>query len=133
MTQKNSIPSKSSLKEVKEQFKLWRRTRKNPHPIPAELLKAAAGLTADYSVRQISEELIIDYDDLKQACTKTKKVKKKSPPANFIELDFGHPIAVSECTIEMQDVLGAKMRLHLSGQTDFDLLELVNAFWRKES
>jgi len=107
MTQKNSIPSNFAFKEVKEQFKLWRRTRKNPHPIPAKLLKAAAGLTADYTVRQISEELIIDYDDLKQACTKTKKVKKKSPLANFIELDFGQPTVASQCTIEMQDDAGA--------------------------
>ena len=78
MTQKNHPTPTHTLSEVKEQFKNWRRTRKKPWPIPAKLLKAAVSLTANYTIRQISEELIIDYDDLKQVCTNRKKVRKKA-------------------------------------------------------
>lgn len=131
MAQKTHPTPKHTLSEVKEQFKNWRRTRKNPLPIPAKLLKAAISLTANYTVRQLSEELIIDYGDLKQACKKTKKVGKKVPPTTFIELDFQQPATKSECIVEMENILGAKMRMHFRGQADMDLLELAKAFWGK--
>jgi len=133
MTQKNHPTTNHTLSQVNEQFKNWRRTRKNPWPIPEKLLKSAVSLTANYTVRQISEELIIDYDDLKQACTKTKKVRKKVPAPTFIELDIEQPAAAPECIVEMENILGAKMRMHFRGKTDIDLLELAKAFWGKRS
>jgi hypothetical protein len=54
-----------------------------------------------------------------------------SPPG-FIELNLEPPAAVSECIVEMQDSLGAKMCMHLRGKTDFGLRELAKAFWRKK-
>jgi len=53
-------------------------------------------------------------------------------PADFIEVNLGPPAAVSECIVEMQDILGAKMRMHFRGKTDFDLLQLAKAFWSKK-
>ncbi len=53
-------------------------------------------------------------------------------PTGFIEVNLEPPAAVSECIVEMQDILGAKMRMHFRGKTDFDLLELAKAFWRKK-
>ncbi len=131
MAQKNHPTPTHTLNEVKEQFKNWRRTRKNPWPIPAKLLKAAVSLTANYTVRQISEELIVDYDDLKEACKKPKKVGKKAPAATFIELDFQQAANESECVVEMENILGAKMRMHFRGKAEMDLLELAKAFWGK--
>jgi hypothetical protein len=32
----------------------------------------------------------------------------------------------------MQDILGAKMRMHFRGKPDVDLLELAKAFWSKK-
>jgi DNA-directed RNA polymerase specialized sigma54-like protein len=120
-----------SLSEVKEQFKIWRKTRKSPWPIPEKLWQAAVKLSANHSVSQIAEELVVDYKDLKKACTNRKKVRKKPPPPTFIELDLEPPAAMSECIVEMQDIHGAKMRMHFRGETDFDLLQLAKAFWSK--
>ena len=53
-------------------------------------------------------------------------------PAGFIELNLDPPAAVSEYIVEMQDNLGVKMRMHIRGKTDFDLLELTKAFWRQQ-
>ena len=131
MTQKNHPKPTHTLNEVKGQFKNWRRTRKNPWPIPEELLAAAVSLTANYTVKQISEELIIDYDDLKRACTKRKKIRKKVPSPTFVELDFVQPAVALECIVEMEDMPGAKMRMHFRGKPDIDLLELAKAFWGK--
>jgi hypothetical protein len=64
-------------------------------------------------------------------------IKKKDSaasmsPAGFIELNLEAPSAVSECIVEMQDILGATMRMHFRGKTDVDFLELAKAFWSKK-
>jgi hypothetical protein len=122
-----------TISQVKDQFKIWRRTRKRPRPIPEKLWAAAVSLTANHSISQISKELVVDYTALKKrAAIKNKDSAASMSPADFIEVNLEPPAAVSECMVEMQDILGAKMRMHFSGKTDFDLLELAKAFWSKK-
>ena len=134
MAAENYSTPHPSLSEVKAQFKNWRRTRKSPRPIPEQLWQAAVSLTAKHSVSQISKELVLDYSALKKrVLIKNKDAADKLSPAGFIELNLEPPAAaVSECIVEMQDIGGAKMRMHFRGKTDFDLLELAKAFWRKK-
>lgn len=102
--------------------------------MPEQLWQAAVSLCAHHSISQISRELIVDYSTLKKRVLNKKKnsVAVVSSP-DFIELDFEPPRAISECLIEMEDSLGKKMRMHFKNETDFELLELVKAFFRKES
>jgi hypothetical protein len=133
MEPKNYPTPCPSLSEVKEQFKIWRRTRKSPRPIPEKLWTAAVSLTANHSISQISKELVVDYSALKKRVAIKKKDSAASMnPPGFIEVNLEPPAAISECIVEMQDILGAKMRMHFRGKTDFDLLELAKAFWRKK-
>ncbi|MCP4238136.1 MAG: hypothetical protein GY927_00620 [bacterium] len=133
MEPKNYSTPHPTISEVKEQFKTWRRTRKSPRPIPAELWAAAVSLTANYSIRQISKALVVDYSALKKRVLIKKKDSAASmSPPDFIELNLEPATAASECVVEMQDILGAKMRMHFRGKTDFDLLELAKVFWRKK-
>jgi hypothetical protein len=53
-------------------------------------------------------------------------------PADFIEVNLDPPTAVSEFIVEMQDIAGAKMRMHFRGKTDLDLLQLAKSFWGKK-
>ena len=133
MESKNYPTPRPAISEVKEQFKIWRRTRKSPRPIPEKLWAAAVSLTAKHSISQISKELVLDYTALKKRVPIKKKdsAAKMSPPG-FIELNLEPPAAASECIVEMQDILGSKMRMHFRGKTDFNLLELAKAFWRKK-
>jgi len=133
MAPKNYSTPRPSLSEVKEQFKNWRRTRKSPRPIPDKLWQAAVSLTATHSISQISKELILDYTALKNRVPIKKKNRgaKRSSPG-FIELNLEPAAAVLECMVEMQDPLGAKMRMHFRGKPDCDLLELTKAFWSKQ-
>ena len=133
MEPKNYPTPCPTISEVKEQFKIWRRTRKSPRPIPAQLWAAAVSLTAKHCLSQISKELAVDYTALKKRVPIKKKdgAASMSPPG-FVELNLEPPAAVSECIVEMQDILGSKMRMHFRGKTDFDLLELAEAFWRKK-
>ena len=133
MRQKKHFIPCQTLSQVKEQFKTWRKTRKSPRPIPAELWAAAAGLTAKHSISQISKELALDYTSLKNRVAVKKKTNAaKMSPADFIEVNLETPAAVAECIVEMQDIAGAKMRMHFRGKTDFDLLQLAKAFWSKK-
>jgi hypothetical protein len=133
MASKNYPTPRPSLSEVKEQFKIWRRTRKRPRPIPDKLWQAAVSLTATHSISQISKELVLDYNALKRRVfiKKNDSAASMSPPG-FIELNLEPPTAASECIVEMQGILGSKMRMHIRGKTDFDLLELAKAFWREK-
>ena len=135
MASKNYSTPGPSLSEVKEQFKIWRRTRKSPRPIPDKLWQAAVGLTATHSISKISKELVLDYSALKKRVPIKKKStanKTKTSAPSFIELNLEPPATVSECMVEMQNTLGAKMRMHFRGKPDFDLLELAKVFWRKQ-
>ncbi len=132
MAPKNHFVLPPSLSEVKEQFKIWRRTRKSPRPIPEQLWQAAVSLTATHSISQISKELVVDYSALKRRVpTKNKNTATKMSPPGFIELKLEPPVVVSECIVEIEDHHGAKMRMHIRGQTEFEPLELAKAFWSK--
>ena len=133
MASKNYSTPRPSLSEVKEQFKIWRRTRKSPRPIPDKLWQAAVSLTASHSISQISKELVLDYSTLKKRVPiKKKSTANKTSAPSFIELNLEPPATVSECMVEMQDRLGAQMRMHFRGKPDFDLLELAKFFWSKQ-
>ena len=133
MAPKYSLIPRPSLSEVKEQFRNWRKTRKSHRPIPENLWQAAVSLTAKHSISQISKEMVPNYTALKKRVfIKKKNTAAKMSPPGFIELNLEPLAAASECIVEMQDILGSKMRMHFRGKTDFDLLELAKAFWRKK-
>jgi hypothetical protein len=72
-------------------------------------------------VRQLR---VTTLDQLPHYCDDKDFGVSKQAPAAFIELGFEHPASsISECTVEMQDGCGAKIRMHFRGSTDFDLLE----------
>lgn len=133
MEPKNYPTPCPTISEVKEQFKIWRRTRKGLRPIPKKLWAAAVSLTTQHSISQISKELVLDYSALKKrAAIKNKDSAASMSPADFMEVKLEPPAAVAECIVEMQDIGGSKMRMHFRGKTDFDLLQLAKAFWSKK-
>jgi len=78
--------------------------------------------------------LVVDYSALKKRVRNKEKitVTKMSRPG-FIEVDLSPPTASWACIIELEDGLGARMRMQFKNDTDYELVELVNAFWRKGS
>ena len=88
MEPKNYPTPCPTISQVKEQFKIWRRTRKSPRPIPEKLWAAAVSLTANHSISQISKELVVDYSALKKRVfIKKKNTAAKNSPPGFIELN----------------------------------------------
>ena len=127
--------SASALEEVKQQFKIWRKTKTGRERIPASLWQAAAEVfeIGDHSLHRISKTLHLNQTALKQyvqqQCPRVIRVKHEETPS-FIALELDSSLPVSECIIEMEDTAGAKMRMCLRGNTDPNILEICKLFWR---
>ena len=112
------------LSRLAQRFADWRTTRSVGERIPAPLWKAAVKVAGQYGLNRTASVLSLDYYSLK------KRVgHEASSAATFVELPTS-PLAVPhECVIEMEDALGAKMRVQLKGQDIPDLLQLSRVFW----
>ena len=124
-----------TLEAVCQRFEYWRQTRKKRCPIPEKLWQAAESLYPEYSLYHISKALRLNYTDLKQ------RVEPKQSDFNlpsidaseFIEVKVNSAIRPAECLVEMQDPIGAKMRMHFKGDAGLDLLELGRIFLSRRS
>jgi len=139
MSSTPTVTPASVLEEVKQQFKIWRKTKTNSRErIPASLWQAAAEVfeIGDHSLHRISKTLHLNQTALKkymqQQLPRAIKVKSEETPS-FIALELDSPLSVSECVIEMEDTTGAKMRMCLRGKTDPNILEICKSFWRHQA
>lgn len=130
--------SASALEEVKQQFKIWRKTKIGRERIPASLWQAAAEVfeIGDHSLHRISKTLHLNQTALKQyvqqQCPRAIKVENEATPS-FIAFELDSSLPVSGCVIEMEDTTGAKMRMCLRGNTDPNILEICKSFWRQQA
>ena len=130
MRRQTRDPIPVPLARLKQRFMTWRRTRRRGERIPAPLSQAAAQIAADYGLSQTATVLGLDYYSLKQRMD--SQPDSNMPPATFLELP---PVAgppASECVIELQDGLGASMRMHLKGPQIPDIVALSRGFWGAE-
>ena len=59
--------------------------------------------------------------------------RKGVPGTTFLELAPPAGAGSCECTLELEDAGGAKMRVHLTSVATPDLFGLSRSFWRVES
>lgn len=134
MEKNNTLSLPASLEEVRDRFEDWRRTRTSRcDPIPGRLWKAAVRLADSYSIHSISKALRLNYTDLKDRVHQQSGTDKINtlPAAGFIDLGCSQSHFESECSIEMQDATGLKMKMSLRGKAEFSLLQLAKAFIEK--
>jgi hypothetical protein len=131
----------SALKEVQQQFQLWRKTKTGRERIPASLWQAAAEVfyLGEHSLHRISKTLHLNHTALKQhveldqpSSIKVEPDATPEAPSAFLSFELDPPSAVSECVIEMEDRTGAKMRICLRGKTDPSILGICQSFWRHQ-
>jgi hypothetical protein len=132
------IPSRQNLllppqiESVRQRLERWRGKRKQRSPIPAELWASAAHLARRYGLAKTARALRLDYYSLKErmeASDQQGSPEMSTRPA-FVELIPQPGAAVSECTMELEDPSGARMRIHLKGSGVPDLRGLSESFWR---
>jgi hypothetical protein len=120
----------AGLEGVRRRFERWRRTHKAHRRIPDRLWAAAVKTAGTCGLHRTSKALRLDYYSLKE------RVEQQAAAPKFLELtppaehaSAAVPAGACECTLELEDADGAKMRVHLKGVATPDLAALSRSFW----
>ena len=122
---------KATLEDVQEQFETWRKTRRKRKRIPARLWKAAACLSEDYPLSQISSVLRVNYTDLRHHVMAHQPARSSPPECSFVEVDVDRNPRASHYTIELEDCHGSRMKVCCSGGSEVNPVEFIKVFWSK--
>jgi hypothetical protein len=142
---KGELPAR--LVSLRRRFEEWRGTRKVRSRIPEPLWVAAVKLAKTYGLHRTAKALRVNYYALKKRVEEEVAIgasdisasnAPKGDAATFLELGTAAPTpSISadscECTLELEDTDGARMRVHLGGVATPDLVALSRSFWRAES
>jgi hypothetical protein len=129
MTNEKANP-KLTLEKAQDQFTIWRKTRKKRGSIPEKLWNVAISLAESYSVHQISKGLHLNHTALKDRVEAMRMMPSEEPTQpTFIELP---PMASGEVSLELENKAGGKMKIHVKGHTDINLVFLTQTFWSQQ-
>ena len=121
------------LENVRRRFEAWRRNRTVRTRIPDPLWAAAVKVAERHGVHRTAKTLRIDYYGLKRRVEEAAATSSSAPTGGdvttFVELGGPLPAGSGECLVELEDVSGAKMRVHVKGVEAPDLVALSRSFW----
>jgi hypothetical protein len=132
MSTKQTRGLPAPLQGVRRRFEHWRRTRQPRSQIPDSLWAAAVKMADRYGLHRTARALPVEYYSLKKRVerqsTATLARRVSDPVATFVELP--PPAGACDCTLELEDTDGAKMRVHLTTASPPDLTALCRSFWK---
>lgn len=128
------------LEGLRQRFERWRGTRQGRSRIPDSLWASAVKMVGVCGIHRTAKTLRLNYYALKKRFEEkgaaVPRVSVKGAVATFVELaaPAGHgfaaiPAGPCECSVELEDIGGAKMRVHLKGSETPDLAALSRSFW----
>jgi hypothetical protein len=119
----------SGLEAGRRCFEHWRKTRRRRSRIPESLWSTAVKLAGAYGLSRTAQVLRLNAHSLKQQVEVAGSARSESASASFVELvpTVGGPLP--ECIVELEDVQGTKMRIHVRGGVLPDLGSLGRTFW----
>jgi hypothetical protein len=139
----------AGLEVLRRRFERYRRTRKVRSPIPEGLWAAAAKMAGRCGVKRTAKALRLNYHALQKRVERaTSAALSASQPqaSQFIELlapadqsrptpavQAFRPAGGCDCTVELEDAGGDKMRIHLQGVETPDLASLSRSFWESNA
>ena len=143
MTTKGTRDLPARLEGLRRRFERWRRTRKVRSRIPEPLWAAAVKLAGRCGLHRTAKALRVDYYALKKRVEQKAAVAgtqqapaatagKAAAEATFLELPAAAWAGSGECTLDLEDAGGAKLRVHLKGFEAPDLAALSRSFWQSE-
>jgi hypothetical protein len=121
------------LEGVRAKFERWRQGQSVRSRIPDSLWTAAVKMARSYGICGTARALRVNYYALKQRVEQASAAAPGLPEggavATFLELAPPASAGCCECTWELEDAGGAKMRVHLKGFEAPDLAALSRSFW----
>ena len=138
MGTKRRLDLPARLEGLRRRFERWRRTRKVRCRIPEPRWASAVELAGRYGIHRTAKVLRVDYYALKKRVEGVSAATAGNVPAAaaegaFLELPAGAWAGSGECTLELEDAGGAKLRVHLKGFESPDLAALSRSFRQSES
>jgi hypothetical protein len=85
-----------------------------------------------YGIHPTCRALRLDYYSLKKRVDRSNPAPdqaERSSATPFLELAPSAFASTCECTLELEDAAGSKMRVHLKGTATPDLAALSRSFW----
>ena len=117
----------AALSQAQRKIEQWRERRRPRTRIPEELWREAAQLACEHGINRTARALRLDYYALKKRAAAAARSGERAP--EFVEiLPGGLPTPRPECTIELEDAGGVKMRIHLAGGDLPDVAALARMF-----
>ena len=137
MSTKRTRDLPARLKDLRRRFEQWRRTRKVRARIPEPLWASAVKLADRYGIHRTAKALRVDYYALKKRVegkpgVTASKTPEEAAGATFLELPAAAWAGGGECTLDLEDAGGAKLRVHVKGFEAPDLAALSRSFWQSQ-
>ena len=129
------IVDPTELEELSCQIEQWRSTRPHRGAMPESLWIVAANLARQHGLARVSRLLHLDYYSLKTRIENLERAGSAPSMAKptFIELPplAAHPAA--ECTIELEQARGRRIRIHVKGAAMSEVTALSRTLWGMKS
>ena len=119
------------LEDLQRRFQHWRQSHQARSRLPDALWASAVKMAGSYGLNRTAKALRLDYYSLKRRLEARTAVAiaDRSEPAVATFLELTPTVGPGECTVELEDSGGAKMRVHLKGFAAPDLAALSRSFW----
>lgn len=131
MPSRSSRSARDPFAQARRRFSRWRSSGRQGRRIPEELWTLAVDLAAKHGVSKISNQLHLDYYDLKKrlaAASGSSLVGTTESPA-FVELPLLSHQPGPCCVVELRDPSGLQMRVELNGAAIRELPAVALALW----
>lgn len=126
--------TEKNLEAVRRRLDRWRRSRSGTSGrIPNKLWKMAAEAAATCGAEATAARLKLDLGRLQDWMDAKDRQTEAVAQPTFVELPPFPLSGAAECTLEMEESSGRKLRIRLKGQATAQALALSQMLWRASS
>jgi len=125
--------AETSLEEARRRFDAWRRSHRWLGRIPHALWRVAAETAAVHGVEATARRLLVDPARLKQWLPVVPPTEPAADAPQFLELPGLRVAPAAECTLELEDTSGRKLRILLKGLASTQALTLGRMLWKGDA
>ena len=119
------------MEQVRQEFESWRNSHPKRSRIPKPLWTAVVKLAKQYGLWRTGQALRLDYARLKMQMGSVESARRGRASPTFVEL-APSAVGFSECTVELENRRGAKIRIHLKGMDAAGVAAIGQALWSQK-